>query len=699
MKKIFLKAAIYLTAIAVTVASSLGFSNVSADSNIRLVVNGNDITELSAPVIENDRTLVPIRFVTEELGATVTWDDASRTVLVEKDNLSIFLRIGSYLVDYNHGEEYMLSDVAPMIINDRTYVPLRLISNAFGTGIDWIDETRTVVVDSSKTSSVQPFFDVSIVSHKNKDVISSETQVKIYAAQKYLTASSEIRILLLDPSTAKGFVVARGANTDSVFKYIPKPEDNGSKILVAAFYDASGGFIGGDTIAVDVKVVPEVLIEGVSNLGVIRDKVTINANINFPAYYVKYEIENSQTGKVQTFDKRDPVGSITWTPSMEQNGVNTIKATAYDSFGNPYESIPQSLVASVTRKLFLSGVSSGMTVNKPVSLIASRNFDVSKTEFLIKDIKTGSTSVLATIPYGSWEWFPGPNDSGEKDLSVRVTDITGMTHVSPVVRVTVDGSPRIIFRGIGPNQVLSSSANLSIKSNIQPESTRYILTDVRTGAVRYLGPVSSPAANFLFTSIAKNDGSTTIQAESTYQGNTILSEKISFTIYNGTIYGPKAIIAQNKFVEFASAFAVESMKKTGMSAALQMAQAILETGWGQSVPVDKYTGKFSYNLFGIKGTGTNGYVVSNTWEVYNGITYRIDANFRAYYAVEEGWEDHKSFLLTLSRYAGFRDVMYDGILGAWAIKHAGYATDPQYAIKLIRLIREYNLTALDLTGI
>ncbi|MBN2558523.1 MAG: copper amine oxidase N-terminal domain-containing protein, partial [Clostridia bacterium] len=258
MSKIFLKAAVFLTAIAITAVSSLGFTSVLADSNIRLVVNGNDITELSAPVIQNDRTLVPIRFVTEELGATVTWDGENRTVLVEKDSMSIFLRIGSYIVDYNHGEKYMLSDVAPMIINDRTYVPLRLISNAFGTGIDWIDETRTVVVDSSKSSTVQPFFDITITSLKNGDIISSESQVNISAAQKYLTAATEIRLLLLDPSTARGFIVARGTNTDSTLKYIPKPEDNGNKILVAAFYDASGQFIGGDSLAVSVKVVPEV---------------------------------------------------------------------------------------------------------------------------------------------------------------------------------------------------------------------------------------------------------------------------------------------------------------------------------------------------------------------------------------------------------------------------------------------------------
>ena len=51
-------------------------------------------------------------------------------------------------------------------------------------------------------------------------------------------------------------------------------------------------------------------------------------------------------------------------------------------------------------------------------------------------------------------------------------------------------------------------------------------------------------------------------------------------------------------------------KRSGMSAALQTAQAMLESGWGQSIPVDKYNGELSYNLFGIKGTGTAGTVIS-----------------------------------------------------------------------------------------
>ena len=117
--------------LAVLIIISALFNNVrstSASSDIKLVVNGRDITSLAAPVIVNDRTLVPVRFISEELGATVTWDGEARSVLLEKNEISVFFRIGSYLVEYNDGERYNLSDVAPLIINDRTYVPLRLIA-------------------------------------------------------------------------------------------------------------------------------------------------------------------------------------------------------------------------------------------------------------------------------------------------------------------------------------------------------------------------------------------------------------------------------------------------------------------------------------------------------------------------------------------------------------------------------------------
>ena len=134
-----------------------------------------------------------------------------------------------------------------------------------------------------------------------------------------------------------------------------------------------------------------------------------------------------------------------------------------------------------------------------------------------------------------------------------------------------------------------------------------------------------------------------IKAIGVYNGKAIESEEIPIKIYLGKVYGPKPIIAKDKFLGVASNLAKESWKNTGMSASLQTAQAILETGWGQSVPVDKYTGKSSNNLFGIKGKGTAGSVISNTWEEYNGTKFRIDAEFRAYNNINESWANHKEF--------------------------------------------------------
>lgn len=192
---------------------------------------------------------------------------------------------------------------------------------------------------------------------------------------------------------------------------------------------------------------------------------------------------------------------------------------------------------------------------------------------------------------------------------------------------------------------------------------------------------------------------THIKALGKYNGQTIESEEIPIKIYLGETYGPKPIVAKDKFLGVVSDLAKKSFADTGMSAALQTAQAILETGWGQSVPVDKYTGKFSNNLFGIKGKGTLGSVISNTWEEYNGTVFRIDAEFRAYNNINKSWLNHKELLLKAERYGIFREVMHDSTRGAWALRRAGYATNSLYPIKLMNIIKQYNLEELDKVGI
>lgn len=149
---------------------------------------------------------------------------------------------------------------------------------------------------------------------------------------------------------------------------------------------------------------------------------------------------------------------------------------------------------------------------------------------------------------------------------------------------------------------------------------------------------------------------------------------------------------QKNFIERVGKPAAADMQKSRILASLTIAQAILESGWGKSGLAVK-----ACALFGIKATGAWKGKVFNTQtkECYDGKTYvNIDACFRAYGSWEESIADHSAFLTGAARYAaviGERDYK----TACRAIKAAGYATAPDYAEKLIRVIAQYELTQYD----
>ena len=106
------------------------------------------------PVLENNRTLVPLRAIFEALGATVSWNDDTKTVTAVKGDTEIKLTIGTYEM-YKNNEKISL-DVSPIIINGRTLVPVRAISEAFSCEVNWISETQTVeIISDSDANSKQ----------------------------------------------------------------------------------------------------------------------------------------------------------------------------------------------------------------------------------------------------------------------------------------------------------------------------------------------------------------------------------------------------------------------------------------------------------------------------------------------------------------------------------------------------------------
>jgi len=665
-----------------------------ADGSIRIIIDGKIVASDPEPFIKNDRTFVPIRIIAEELDAEVSWDNEKRTVHISKDDMHVSLIIDSHLIEYTIDNEtiYNLSDVAPLIQEDRTFVPIRLVSNALGVGIDWDNDKRAVVINSKEKSNVEPFFDVNISSVKSGQVITGTSNLSI-TTKSEIKGAAEIKYLLLNPDTKKGFIIAKGTNLTGSYKWIPAIEDNGSKVLVAAIYDKNGKFIAGDSIPVKVNVIPDIKLRGLTEGQLVTaDSVPLTAELNFSALYVKYEIINPDTGAYYISSEQDPLGSFTMVPEMEDNGNMSLRVIAYDTKGNPYYGPYTKVKVEANRRLSLGGISQNQTIDGSVTLRTVRNFGVSETEYVVVDTNTGSETILYKSGYGNYTWFPGPDMAGNKQLYVRVKDTAGNSFVSNKINVNVTGNPKVSLQSVAPGQVVTDAINLKVGSNVALDSVKYILTNINTGEQKVLtGQTFTPAAG--------DGGSWSLRAEASYAGKVIKTEEVKFTIYTGKLYTALPIIEKDKFLDFASKLAVETQKETGMSAALQTAQAILETGWGQSVPVDKYNGKFSYNMFGIKGSSTNGSVISNTWEEYNGVAFRVDDNFRAYNNVNEAWDDHNDLLLIVSRYQPFREVMYNSMQGAWALKRCGYATDSLYAIKLVNLIENYDLKKLDETGI
>ena len=120
-------------AAAKTIILQIGSTAVLVDDQAII----NDV----APVIHNDRTLVPIRVITEALGGQVAWNEAAKEVALTVNGKEIKMTIGKVLEKYG---------VAPVIIGGRTFVPVRFVADELGAVTTWDDATKTVAIQAVK---------------------------------------------------------------------------------------------------------------------------------------------------------------------------------------------------------------------------------------------------------------------------------------------------------------------------------------------------------------------------------------------------------------------------------------------------------------------------------------------------------------------------------------------------------------------
>ena len=141
------------------------------------------------------------------------------------------------------------------------------------------------------------------------------------------------------------------------------------------------------------------------------------------------------------------------------------------------------------------------------------------------------------------------------------------------------------------------------------------------------------------------------------------------------------------------AAAIASQQATGVPASITIAQAILESGWGQTGLAKK-----ANNYFGIKAVADlvpERYIELPTHEVVNGHSVEERARFARFATIEDGFRAHALLLSQTFRYQPAMQCKNDAAQFAEALQRCGYSTNPKYAETLMQLVREFDLTQYD----
>ena len=139
------KSVAFMVAIVLAVAT-LAVS-AGAQGAVRVFVDGDQVLFDQPPITQGGRVLVPLRGIFEKMGAVVEWNAATRAVRAARGTTLVELQIGSRIARVD-GRAVTL-DVPPMVVGGRTLVPLRFISESLGAAVDYRAESRTVLISTT----------------------------------------------------------------------------------------------------------------------------------------------------------------------------------------------------------------------------------------------------------------------------------------------------------------------------------------------------------------------------------------------------------------------------------------------------------------------------------------------------------------------------------------------------------------------
>lgn len=155
-----------ITSLMLIISLLFAFSSftVSANDEIKVLLDGKPITFDVPPQIINGRTMVPLRAIFEAMNASVKWNDATKAVTAYRGDTTVKMSIDSNQLDINGKLQSM--DSMPVIIDDRTLAPARYVAESFGYDVEWKATDRCVNIFSDSANCSNDIFFNAISKHK-----------------------------------------------------------------------------------------------------------------------------------------------------------------------------------------------------------------------------------------------------------------------------------------------------------------------------------------------------------------------------------------------------------------------------------------------------------------------------------------------------------------------------------------------------
>ena len=177
--------------IAILILAVVFMTGFKAQNDVKIYVNNKIVKSDQPPLIFENRTFVPVRFIAEGLGAKVEYHREDMTVTIEKNNTNILLAIGDDTVWYSDVEKSgpVLLDETAFIRNNRTYIPLRAISELFYMDVNWDAKKRAVYIDEKPVPVGRLKVD-----NAGNELIKKLKEKKVFDKDAYVAEASDYEV-------------------------------------------------------------------------------------------------------------------------------------------------------------------------------------------------------------------------------------------------------------------------------------------------------------------------------------------------------------------------------------------------------------------------------------------------------------------------------------------------------------------------